>query len=336
MDRRMHMMSKSWQKHMGRLVVAGATAVALSGCTIPFIGVEVPIDLPSELPFQLPDLEQVASHISIPTFQLPIGVRTSVDQARTSKLSSTSLLGNDSLVMPGYLTVGVDVVTSAAPHCAVGTDGYLYGIDVDVAALAASKLGLRVRYVPATDADGLGTTYDVLMGKAQKEVKRAEVVGSYVESASALFHRGEPVVLTATELGGKTIAVQEGSVSEELLDNTSLKISKQTFASLEEAFDSLDAGNVDLVLCEAYPGAYLANLRSGIAFAGAFESPQTAGIAVARSATELASAVQTVLDEAAAEGTLELIRMHWVGTMPTLSSDSVVADIPLAETEDAK
>ena len=61
-------------------VVALATTVALSGCTIPFVNIEVPFELPDLSGISLPEID--LSDIDLPKLTLPIGVTTSVDDAR--------------------------------------------------------------------------------------------------------------------------------------------------------------------------------------------------------------------------------------------------------------
>ena len=65
-------------------VVALATTVALSGCTIPFVNIEVPFELPDLSGISLPEID--LSDIDLPKLTLPIGVTTSVDDARLDTL----------------------------------------------------------------------------------------------------------------------------------------------------------------------------------------------------------------------------------------------------------
>ena len=306
-------------------VMALVMSLALSGCTIPFINVEVPINPPdlSNLPF--PGL----SKLDIKPITLPIGVTTSVEEARQSVLSGkAAALDSSALVVPGYLTVGVKTTTSSAPTCVQGEGGLLYGLDADVAAAIASELGLKVRYVPVIDGSTLGTQCDVVMNARSNDPQSIAIVGSYVESATSFFYRGLPNVLTPTDFGGKSVGLQNGSVSETVLNRTGLKMSQQAFPSLNDAFDALSNGQIDFVLCEAYPGGYLASLHPGVAFAGSLEAPETSGIAISASNTALVNAVQTAFDTIAGNGVLQSLRVRWVGTMPTLTIDSQIQNIP--------
>lgn len=313
-------------------VMALVMTISLTGCTIPFINVEVPIDLPDLSGIKLPDIN--LEDFNIPKFTLPIGVTTSVEEARDTVLSGkASSLDQSALMTPGYLTVGLKAASSGAPMCVQGEAGKVFGLEVDIAAALASEMGLKVRYVPVADGSALGATCDVIMGGQTDNPNYISIVGTYVESATSFFYRGSNVVLAPTDLGGKSVGIQGGSVSEALLNGTGLKMSQKAYASLNEAFDALDAGEVDFVLCEAYPGAYLASLHKGIGFAGSLEVPVTSGVAVLTENTALASQVQASFDTISQNGILQLIRTRWVGQMPTLTTDSVIQNVPSTETQ---
>lgn len=142
---------------------------------------------------------------------------------------------------------------------------------------------------------------------------------------------GANQVAIVTELGGKSVGLQGGSVSETVLNRTGLKMSQKPYANLSEAFGALAVGDVDYVLCETYPGAYLANLQGGIGFAGSLETPETMGIAVLASNSELVNKVQAAYDAILSNGVLEVARSRWVGSLPTLTTESVIKDIPAGD-----
>ena len=310
---------------LGAAIMALVLSLSLSGCKIPIINVELPFNAPDLSGVPVPD----PSNLDIKPVTLPIGVTTSVEDARESVLGGkASTVDASALVAPGYLTVGVKSAISSAPTCVQGEGGLLYGLDVDLAAALASELGLRVRYVPVVDNSQLGAACDVVMNSRSDNPEAVAVVGSYVESASCFFYRGTPQVLQITDLGGKSVGLQSGSMSETALNRTGLKMSQQPFGSLNEAFDALSAGQVDFVLCEAYPGGYLSSLHPGVSFAGALESPTTTGIAVAASNASLVGAVQTAFDTISANGVLQGLRTRWVGTMPAITADAQIQNIP--------
>lgn len=310
---------------LGAAMMALVLSLTLSGCKIPFTNVELPFNAPDVSSVPVPD----PSNLGIKPVTLPIGVTTSVEEARQSVLGGkATTVDASALVAPGYLTVGVKSAISSAPTCVQGEDGLLYGLDVDLAAALASELGLKVRYVPVVDNSQLGTTCDVVMNSRSDNPESVAVVGSYVESASCFFYRGTPQVLQITDLGGKSVGLQSGSMSETALNRTGLKMSQRSFVNLNEAFDALAAGEIDYVLCEAFPGAYLASLHGGISFAGALEAPETSGVAVSAKNAELVSKIQVAFDTLSSNGVLEIARTRWVGSLPALTADSQIQGVP--------
>lgn len=317
------MRQAGWQR-VKAAVAAALMAVSLTGCTIPIINVELPFDLPK---LNLPSID--ASKLDIKPVTLPVGVRTSVTDARAAQLSSkASTLDSSAVLVPGYLTVGVKTTASSAPFCVEGEGGRVYGLDVDLAAALASEMGLKVRYVPVVDNQSLGADCDIIMNDQTQDASKVLIAGSYIESATSFFYRGAPTVLDVTNFNGKSVGLQSGSVSETVLNRTGLKMSQKAYANLNEAFDALGRGEVDFVLCEAFPGAYLASLREGISFAGSLETPKTSGISVLASNAALASATQAAFDNISYNGILELVRTRWVGTLPVLTTDEVIPNIP--------
>lgn len=320
-------MSRTRAGRLRGVAVALAATLALTGCTIPFVNIEVPFELPDLSGFNLPEID--VSDLDLPRVTLPFGVQESVDDAREKLLADhASTVDPSALLEEGTLTVGVKCATSSAPLCVEGDAGSVYGLDVDVAAALASEMGLRVRYVPVTDGSSLGTECDVIMNGRSGNPDAIAIAGTYVESATCFFHRGDAVVSAATDLGGKSVGVQGGSVSETVLNRTGLKMSQRSFVNLNEAFDALAAGEIDYVLCEAFPGAYLASLHGGISFAGALEAPETSGVAVSAKNAELVSKIQVAFDTLSSNGVLEIARTRWVGSLPALTADSQIQGVP--------
>jgi polar amino acid transport system substrate-binding protein len=152
-------------------------------------------------------------------------------------------------------------------------------------------------------------------------------VGSYVESASALFHRGGATTLSSSDLSGKSVSLQAGSVSGRTLSNTTLVLTERTCTNLNEAFESLEAGSVDFALCDAYAGAYLASAYRDIALAGTLDAPLPAGIAVASNNTDFQTSIQGALNSIQTNGVMGIIRSRWVGGMEDLTSSNQIQGV---------
>ena len=223
--------------------------------------------------------------------------------------------------------------------CVPDSDDSISGIDIDLASAIADQLDLKVKFVSIVGTDdATANSCDIVMNVSPESVSDSTVVGSYAESASAFFHKGDEGTVTVADLTGKKVGVQSGSVSERALSKTGLDMTKTPYTNLNEAFEALEAGEIDYVLCDAYAGAFLAHGYTDLAFAGTLDMPATRGIAVASSNTELQTAIQQALDEVLSNGSYEAVRARWIGAFPTLTTDQQIVDIPEAEssTEDSE
>ncbi|WP_455139852.1 substrate-binding periplasmic protein [Thermophilibacter sp.] len=252
----------------------------------------------------------------------------SVEEALADRRAALApVVTSDALVEPDTLTVGL-LATQTAPLVITADDGTPSGIDVDTALALADALGLsRVSFVSVPNvAGGLDGTCDVVMGVEDADAGDATVAGGYAQSATGLFTTGGVTApIDAADLDGATVGVQAGSVSASLLDDYDLSITQSPYANLNDAFDALEAGEVDYVACDAYAGAYLAATLSDASFAGTLDDPVTAGVAVPSG--ELQAAVTSALQDIQTNGVGDVARARWVGALPTLTAETRVTGL---------
>jgi polar amino acid transport system substrate-binding protein len=228
----------------------------------------------------------------------------------------------------GVLRVGVDL--SYPPFA--GTDkGVQAGIDIDVAAAIAERLGCRLEVVdvkPAAMAPSLNAkTIDIMLGAVpitDAVLADLATAGSYIVDGPAFFTRAsaessETSPITLEQSASLRIGAQRASASFWALEYEHGEGFVTGFDTLRGAFDALKAGDVDVVASSATVGAYIARDYPGIVFAGQFGDAEPLGVAVFKDAVELEAAVREALDGMAADGVLETIRRKWVGDLPQLS-----------------
>lgn len=255
----------------------------------------------------------------------------SVAEARAARHDSLmAAVSDEDLVTPGTLTVGLQV-TGTAPLVIAGSDGGYGGIDVETAYALADQLGLgAVEFVPVQSvAEGVETC-DVVMGASSEEPDCA-VVGSYVQSALGVFSATDvaSVPISAADLGGATIGVQAGSVSQASLGRLNLGNAEQTFSNLNEAFDALAAGTIDYVVCDAYAGAYLSCVSGSGHFAGTIDTPVAVGVGIQASSSSLQASVQEAIEEIQGNGVANIAKSRWIGEFPVLSDASRIVVVTL-------
>lgn len=199
------------------------------------------------------------------------------------------------------------------------------GIDIDVASAIASELGLELELLEveldaaaaALDAGQI----DVMMAVplTEEAVAGMSFAGFYAATGPALFASEEETV-TPDRLGMVSIAVQEGSESYWRLVYDLGEDRLVATPTLREAFELLDAGEVDVVAGDAFVSAYLIRDFEGLRFSSQLAPATQIGVAVAPDATDLSAAVRDALDTLATGGVLDTIRAKWVGTLPDLET----------------
>ncbi len=223
----------------------------------------------------------------------------------------------------GVLKAGVDL---SYPPFAGTDDDKTAGIDVDVAAAIAERLGLRLELVDvpqAEMAEALNSgRIDIMLGATPiTDVVLADVssAGSYLIDAPAIFSFTSAVsTLTVEDLSGRRVGSQSGSQSFWELESEFGEGFPSSYETLRGAFEALVAGEVDVVVASAAVGAYLARDFDGVAFSGQFAPGVPLGVAVRKDATELETEIRSMLDALAADGTLDTIRGKWLGDLPQL------------------
>ncbi len=278
-----------------------ASALALTGCANP--------------------IDTVTAAISSPTVEEGLAARAA---SVTTNLSAPTILED------GTLTVGLDT-SAAAPMCVTGSDGSYQGYDVDMAYAIGAQLGLKVKFVSVSSASAsCGVDCDVVMSANSSHSGGVSVAGSYAEDATAFFHKGEETVSERGSLLGKSFGVQSGSASMQILKRSDLDASVTTFDNLNDAFDALEQGTVDYVLCDANSGAFLSGEYDDISCAGTITTPESIGVGVATTNTDLQNYVKEAVDAVSSNGVADIIRAKWLGGMSPLTDASIVSNIQIS------
>lgn len=226
----------------------------------------------------------------------------------------------------GVLRVGVDV---DYPPFAGEDQGTEAGIDVDIAAAIAGRLGLKLELVPvkpdtvaAAINDG---RVDIALGAtAITDAVLADIstAGSYLINGPALFsvvESGTPAPeLDIVALRGLRVAAQSESPAYWVVEAEYGADYVQAFDTLREALDALAAGEADVVAGDAAVGSYIARDFDDIRIVGQIGSAAPLGVTVRKDAVELEAEVRGVLDALSSEGVLDTITRKWLGEFPVL------------------
>jgi len=230
-----------------------------------------------------------------------------------------------SIATAGTLRVGVD---PSDPPFAGRIAGQTVGLDVDVAAALAERLGLKLKLVEVKQEDigeALRTKrIDLALGGlpiTSDAISDAAFAGSYAVDGPAFFSSVAGTMSVDT-LGSRRVGAQEGSLAMWRLDEDLGPGTVKTYKSLRDAFKALQDGKIDVVAGDAIVGAYIARDFDGVHFAGQVRPATPLAVSVGENDTQLESIVRDSLDGMAAQGVLSAICTKWTGDLPDLSTDT--------------
>ncbi|KQV61726.1 MULTISPECIES: transporter substrate-binding domain-containing protein [unclassified Duganella] len=202
-------------------------------------------------------------------------------------------------------------------------NGELAGYDVDVARLVAGKLGLKPEFVTTEWASilaGLASKkYDVIISQVGINPKREQAFDfstPYIYSSPMLIVRKDDKNnWTALEqLKGKRVGAGQGSVYEMQLKAVP-GIDVKGYPAAPENLTDLALGRIDAALNDSLMTAYLLKTTKLPIKAGArVGAIERMGIPFQKGNPEFKAALNKVLADAAADGSLKAISMKWFGT----------------------
>ena len=251
----------------------------------------------------------------------------------TLTLSTPSIQSPD-IIESGVLRVGFD--SSHAPFAGL-SNGEIIGIDVDVAASVAEKLGLKLQKIDVSGQnvssllqDG---TIDVVMGiqGGSSSDFTESMVGPYLIDGPAIFtvgHSDTPTTLDPATLTGVKIAAQEKSLSAYQISQQYGDGNLVTYPKLDEVFNQLATGGISYAAADAIVGSFLAVKMENIRCEGILGTPQGVYMGVAANKQNLVSKLTEALRSLRDGGNMQVVVSKWLGPVSSsavLSTDAIVA-----------
>lgn len=243
----------------------------------------------------------------------------------------------------GKLIVGSDIAYAPMEFFKEGTE-VAQGVDVDVCQAIAARFGQGFvcefrNAVFDTLITGLKAgRFDLIMSSMTDNVERqkeVDFVDYFSAGSSILVRKGNPDrIASASDLCGKTVALQRGTTNEELAQAQTRQCTAQgrpqitvlPFDTDPEAQQQVKVGRAVADIADFPVAAYSARTSgSGNDFevAGAQIDPAPYGIAVAKDKSALRDAVQAGLREIIADGTYDRILQNWGVTGGALKTAEV-------------
>ena len=218
--------------------------------------------------------------------------------------------------------ITIAIPTDFPPYGVVGTDMVPQGLDIDMARLIATKLGVRLELLPVTSANRIPCLQtkkaDLVistLGKNPECEKVIDFTAAYSPFFQAVFAPKGTAIKGAADLAGKSVPVTRGAIED--LELTKLAPAGADIKRFEDNNGTVSAfvsGQVQVIATGAQvAGNIIArNPQLGTEFKFVLkDSPNFIGVAKGEDA--LRAKVNAVIAEAKAAGELDRLATRWLG-----------------------
>ncbi len=250
---------------------------------------------------------------------------TGYDVSGIKKDASIAAMLPKSVTKDGKLTVGMEL--TYAPAEFLKEDGKTpVGYDVDLSNALGKVFGLDTQIVSASFDSiipSVGSKYDLGITSltiTKERMDAVNFVSYYKAGATWVVKKGNPQKVDTSDLCGKKIAVQTGTVEEEDAN----KAAKQCKADGKKAIDVLSSklqtdaatnvvtGKADVFYADSPVAGYAISQTDGqLEPLGKDEGSVKQGIAIAKNDDQTTKAVQKAVQKLMDDGTYMKILKHW-------------------------
>lgn len=215
-------------------------------------------------------------------------------------------------VNAGKLTMSTN---AAFPPYEMTTDsGDFEGIDIDVAAAIAEKLGLELQ-VDDMDFDAAllaaqSGKSDMVMAGVTVTDERQKVMDfsdTYAEGIQSIIVPEDSDIASADDLAGKVIGTQRGTTGYIYCTDDFGDENVMAYDNGLTAVQALNNGQVDAVVIDNAPAKEFVAANPGLKILDTAYAQEDYAIGVAKGNTELLNAINGALEELQADGTLQSI-----------------------------
>lgn len=219
-------------------------------------------------------------------------------------------------------SIRIAVPQDFPPFGSVGTDLQPVGYDIDMANLIGEKLGVAVELVPVTSANRIPylqtNMVDLVISSLGKNPERELVIDfsdAYAPFFNGVFGPDDIEISGPEDLGGYTVGVTRGAVEDlTLSDLVGSDVVMRRYEDNNGTISAFLSGQVDLIATGNVVAAAILERdppkRPEIKFL-VQNSPCYIGLNQGEEA--LKDAVNGIIAEAKADGTLEAISLKWLG-----------------------
>lgn len=206
--------------------------------------------------------------------------------------------------------------TNAAfpPYEYVDDEGTIVGIDAEIAAAIAEKLGMELE-IKDMEFDSLitacaGGSVDVVLAGMTVTDERKESVNfsdSYATGIQVIIVKEGSAIASADDLEGKTIGVQSGTTGDIYCTDDYGQDNVKQYANGALAVEALKNDQVDCVIIDNEPAKAFVAANEGLKILDTEYVTEDYAIAVAKENEELLDNINKAMEELKADGTIDKI-----------------------------
>ncbi len=230
----------------------------------------------------------------------------------------------ENLQKNGEFVLGLD--DSFPPMGFRDENNEIVGFDIDLAKEVASRLGVTFRAQPinwdAKEQELSTGNIDCIWNGLTITEERLSMLSftkPYLANEQVLVVRKDSGIASLADLAGKTVGLQAGSSAADALDGAAdFKATLKNVVEFKEnitALNDLEIGGVDAVVMDKVVADY-SIVTTGKPFSVLDQglAPEDYGVAFRKNDVKLTEAVQKILEEMKADGTVEKISTKWFGS----------------------
>lgn len=244
---------------------------------------------------------------------------TASSEAASSEAASSEAVSTAEAAPAALTTVTAGKLTmstnAAFPPYEMTTDsGDFEGIDVEVAAAIAEKLGLELQ-IDDMDFDAAllaaqnGKSDMVMAGVTvtDERLKVMDFSDTYAEGIQSIIVPEDSDIASADDLTGKAIGTQRGTTGYIYCTDDFGEDNVIAYDDGLTAVQALNNGQVDAVVIDNAPAKEFVEANPGLKILDTAYAQEDYAIGVAKGNTELLNAINGALEELKADGTLQAI-----------------------------
>lgn len=210
------------------------------------------------------------------------------------------------------LTMGTNA--TFPPYEYVDDNGNIVGIDAEIAAALAEKLGMKLE-IKDMEFDSLitacaGGSVDVVLAGMTVTDERKESVNfsdSYATGIQVIIVKEGSDIAAYEDLEGKMIGVQSGTTGDIYCTDEFGQDSVKQFQNGALAIEALKKGQVDCVIIDNEPAKAFVAANEGLKILDTEYAVEDYAIAIAKENTELLEKINKAMAELKADGTIDKI-----------------------------